>query len=47
MTQMNLPMNQKKTHRYGEQTCDCLGWWGEGWIGILGIAEANYCLMNK
>ena len=43
MIQMNLSMKQKQTHRYGEQTCDCQGGWvGEGRIGSLALAEANY-----
>ena len=36
MTQMNLSMKQKQTHRYRELTCGC---WagrdiGEGWVGV-------------
>ena len=27
---MNLPMNEKHTHRYGEQTCGCQA---EGGVG--------------
>ena len=27
MTQMNLPMKQKQTHRYREQIGGCQGWW--------------------
>ena len=38
MTQMNLPMKQKQTHRHREQTCSCQG--GEGWgrdgLGVWG-----------
>ena len=39
---MNL--KQKQTHRHRKQTCDCQGggWGGEGWIGSLGLADANY-----
>ena len=35
MTQMNLSMKQKETHRYREQTCGChgRGKLGERWIG--------------
>ena len=36
MTQVNLSTKQKQTHR--EQTCGCQG---EGWIGSLGLADAN------
>ena len=44
MTQMNLTTKQKQTHRHTKQTC---GWQGggglgEGWIGRLGLADANY-----
>ena len=35
---------KKQTHRHREQTCGCQG--GEtvreGWIGSLGLADANY-----
>ena len=41
MTQMNLSTKQKETHRHREQTCGCQGV-GEGWIGSLGLADANY-----
>ena len=42
MTQVNLSMKQKQAHR--EQTCGCQGGKGvgEGWIGSLGLADANY-----
>ena len=41
MTQMNVLMKQKQTHRHREQTCGCqVG--GEGRIGCLGLADANY-----
>ena len=41
MTQVNLSVKQKQTHRHREQTCDCQvgGVWGEGWIGSLGLAD--------
>ena len=43
MTQMNLSTKQKQTHRDTEQTCSCCGQGGgEGWIGSLGLANANY-----
>ena len=41
MTQMNLPKKQPQTHR--EHTCGCQeSGEGEGWIGSLGLADANY-----
>ena len=44
MTQMNPSTKQKQTCRHREQTCGCQGrgGWGEGWIGSLGLADANY-----
>ena len=41
---MNLPMKQKQTHGHREQTCGCQGGEGvgEGWIGSLGLADANH-----
>ena len=43
MTQMNLSRKEKQTHRHREQTCGCPGGGGvrEGWIGSLGLADAN------
>ena len=40
---MNLSMKQKQTQRHREQTCGCQegGEAGEGWIGSLGLADAN------
>ena len=48
MTQRNLSMKQKQTHRHREQTCDCqeVGSAGEGWIGSWGLAGANYYIWN-
>ena len=39
-----LPRKKKQTHRHGKQTCGCqrVGGVGEGWIGSLGVADANY-----
>ena len=38
---MNLSMKKKQTHRLKGQTCQ--GWEvEEGWIGSLGLADANY-----
>ena len=44
MTSMNLPKKQKPTPRQREQTCGCQGGEGvgEGWIGNLGLTDANY-----
>ena len=44
---MNLSTKQKQTQRYREQTC-CQGGGlvGEGWIGNLGLADANYYIEN-
>ena len=44
MTQVNTPTNQKQIHRHIEQTCGYQGGReaGEGWIGNLGLADANY-----
>ena len=40
---MNLSMKQKQTHRCREQTCGFQeGVVGKGWIGSLGLADANY-----
>ena len=39
----------KETHGLGEQTCGCQGeeeGEGVGWIGNLGLINANYCLWN-
>ena len=41
MMQTNLFTKQKQTHRHREQTCGCQGV-REGWIGSLGLADANY-----
>ena len=43
MTQMNLSIKQKQTHRHREQTYGCqgVGGLGEGRIGSLGSADAN------
>ena len=48
MTQMNLSMKQKLTHRHREQTCGCQGGGkeGEGWIGNLQLADENYYTYN-
>ena len=38
MTQMNLTMKQKQTHRHRKQTCGCQE---GGMIGSLGLADAK------
>ena len=44
---MNISMKQKQTHRHREQTCGCQGGLvGEGRIGSLGLAGANYNVQN-
>ena len=45
-TQMDKSVEQKQTHKHREQTCSCQGGEGvgEGWIGRLGSADANYCV---
>ena len=43
----NEPFHRKENHELGEQTCGCQGEGeGMGWIGILGLIGANYCLCN-
>ena len=41
---MNLSTKQKQANTHREQTCGCQGGEevGEGWIGSLGLADANY-----
>ena len=41
---MNLPMIQKHNRGHREQSFDCQGGQRvrEGWIGSLGLADANY-----
>ena len=41
---MNITMKQKQNHGYREQTCGYQGGgrMGEGLIGSLGLANANY-----
>ena len=43
MTEMNLSLKQKQTHRYREQICGCQGRkeMEEGSAGVLGLADAN------
>ena len=38
---MNLSMKQKQTHGHREQTGGRQGRVGKGWIGSLGLADAN------
>ena len=41
---MNL--SKKQTHRHKEQTCGCQGGVEVGWIGNLGLVDANYYVQN-
>ena len=42
-----MKQKQKQTHRHREQTCGCQRGGGEGgWIGSLGLADANYYIWN-
>ena len=42
---MKLYSKQKQNHKFRKQSCGCQGVGvGEGWIGSLGIADANYYL---
>ena len=43
---MNLSM--KQTQKCGEHTRACQGQWGlgEGWMGSLGLAGADYYIQN-
>ena len=45
---MNLATQQKQTHRHREQTCGCQAGEGvgEGRIGSLGLADANYYIKD-
>ena len=45
---MNKSMKQKQTYRHREQTCGCQGGGeaGEGQIGSVGLADANYYIEN-
>ena len=48
MAQVNLSMKQKQDQGHREQTGGCQGGEGvgEGWIGSLGLADANYHIEN-
>ena len=46
MTQMNLSLRQKQTHRHKEQTCGCQRGGRDGWTGSFGLADANYYIYN-
>ena len=41
---MNLSKKQKQTYRHREQACGCQGGQGlrDGWMGSLGLVDANY-----
>ena len=49
MTQMNLSAKEKQTHRHREQTWGCQGGGkvGEGYVGSLGLADANYIYIER
>ena len=44
MVPMNLFAGQEQRRRHREQTCGCQGGGrgGEGWVGSLGLVDANY-----
>ena len=44
MTQMNLSMKQKQTHKYREQTCGCRngGWGGMNWESGISRCKLAY-----
>ena len=43
MTQMNITIKQKQTHKHREQICGCQGEEvGNGSIGSLGLANVSY-----
>ena len=51
MTHMNLSMEQKQTYRCRKQTRGCQGGGkerrgGEGWMGSLGLTDANYYIQD-
>ena len=45
---MKLSMKVKQTHRHRDQTCGYHGGRGkgEGWIGSLELADANWYIQN-
>ena len=45
---MNLSTEQKQNQGHREQTAGCQAWKGveEGWIGSLGLADANWYIQN-
>ena len=49
MAQINLPTKKKQTHIHREQTCGCQGGGRveEGWVGSLGLADANYYIIHR
>ena len=44
MTQRNLSVKHKQTHRCRDQICGCQGGGGMGeeWTGSLGLTDPNY-----
>ena len=49
MTQMNLSAKEKQTHRHRGQTWGCQGRGKgeEGYVGSLGLADANYIYRER
>ena len=47
MTQRDVSMEQRQTHRHGEQACGCSGGGGEEErTGSVGLAVANYYIQG-
>ena len=48
MTQTNLSIKEKQTHRHGEQACGYQAGKGveERWSGSSGLADENYYTQN-
>ena len=43
----NEPLPRKENHGLGEKTCGCQGGGeGRGWVGNMGLINANCCLWN-
>ena len=47
MTQRNLSMKQKQTHRHREQACGCQGGESEGQGGIWSLGQTIIYRMDK
>ena len=47
MAQMNLSIEQKQTHRHGEETCGCQGGGGGSEMDWeFGVVDENYYIQN-